>query len=193
MNPLTGGPNSFDFGFTPDVDTNKVAPDFGGGPWLLQQADRSGSQCFAYGYGFIGGGDGGNATGYTTWKIVLDTTTGDSGANTGWTVTFAEGWPNSFGKLLTQYVNGVNPPCFRAWGLRDGVGASGNLDDFRLTDSISPLTIRQDGGNVVVTWPQGILLEAPTMFGPWTMNNAASPYTFARQRTPKSASAFSLP
>jgi hypothetical protein len=35
---------------------------------------------------------------------------------------------------------------------------------------------------VILTWPQGTLLEADELTGPWTTNNAASPYT-----TPPSA------
>jgi hypothetical protein len=41
------------------------------------------------------------------------------------------------------------------------------------------LTIEPAGSNVQLTWPQGLLLEAPNVTGPWTTNNAASPYTFA--------------
>jgi hypothetical protein len=33
------------------------------------------------------------------------------------------------------------------------------------------------GGQMQVTWPIGTLLEAPTVTGPWTTNNATSPYT----------------
>jgi hypothetical protein len=42
------------------------------------------------------------------------------------------------------------------------------------------LTIQQLGGNVILTWPQGKLLEADEVTGPWTTNQAAtSPYTNA--------------
>jgi hypothetical protein len=39
------------------------------------------------------------------------------------------------------------------------------------------LTIQQLGPNVRLTWPQGTLLEADNLAGPWTTNNAPSPYT----------------
>ncbi|HZV36934.1 MAG TPA: LamG-like jellyroll fold domain-containing protein, partial [Verrucomicrobiae bacterium] len=40
------------------------------------------------------------------------------------------------------------------------------------------VTIQRSGGNVIVSWPSGKLLQAPTVNGPWTTNNAAtSPYT----------------
>jgi hypothetical protein len=39
------------------------------------------------------------------------------------------------------------------------------------------LSIQKLGGNVVLTWPKGKLLEATNLSGPWITNNAASPYT----------------
>jgi hypothetical protein len=41
------------------------------------------------------------------------------------------------------------------------------------------LSVQQIGGNVVLTWPQGTLLEANEVTGPYTTNNASSPYTNA--------------
>jgi hypothetical protein len=42
------------------------------------------------------------------------------------------------------------------------------------------------GGQLQLTWPAGVLLEAPAVDGPWTTNNATSPYTF----TPSGAQKF---
>ena len=39
------------------------------------------------------------------------------------------------------------------------------------------LTIQQSGNNVIITWPAGTLLQADDVTGPWTTNNATSPYT----------------
>jgi hypothetical protein len=39
------------------------------------------------------------------------------------------------------------------------------------------LTIQQIGANVVLNWPQGTLLQATNVNGPWTTNTATSPYT----------------
>jgi hypothetical protein len=39
------------------------------------------------------------------------------------------------------------------------------------------LNIQKVGANVVLSWPRGMLLEANQVTGPWTTNNAASPYT----------------
>jgi uncharacterized protein YjdB len=40
------------------------------------------------------------------------------------------------------------------------------------------INITRSGSSVVLTWPSGQLLQAPTLLGPWTTNSAAtSPYT----------------
>jgi len=40
------------------------------------------------------------------------------------------------------------------------------------------LTIQQSGGNLILGWSQGILLQAPTVNGPWTTNSAAAPPSY---------------
>jgi len=40
------------------------------------------------------------------------------------------------------------------------------------------LTIQKAGANVQLNWPKGTLLEANDVTGPWTTNNATSPYIF---------------
>jgi hypothetical protein len=38
--------------------------------------------------------------------------------------------------------------------------------------------VTRTGSNVILTWPEGILLQAPSVLGPWTTNySAVSPYT----------------
>ncbi|MDB6112097.1 MAG: Immunoglobulin I-set domain protein [Pedosphaera sp.] len=39
------------------------------------------------------------------------------------------------------------------------------------------LSIQSSGTKVILTWPHGTLLEATSVAGPWTTNNATSPYT----------------
>lgn len=39
------------------------------------------------------------------------------------------------------------------------------------------ISIQKIGANVQLTWPRGTLLEAADVTGPWTTNNATSPYT----------------
>ena len=48
------------------------------------------------------------------------------------------------------------------------------------------LTIQSSPPNVILTWPSGTLLQSPSVTGPWTTNNAASPYT----NTPSGAGMF---
>ena len=48
------------------------------------------------------------------------------------------------------------------------------------------LTVQKIGANVQLTWPQGTLLEANDVTGPYTTNTATSPYTF----TPTAAKKF---
>lgn len=40
------------------------------------------------------------------------------------------------------------------------------------------ISLGQSGGNMTLTWPSGLLLEATNVLGPWTTNVATSPYTF---------------
>jgi hypothetical protein len=49
---------------------------------------------------------------------------------------------------------------------------------FQAASSIT-LNIEKVGSNVRLTWPQGTLLEATSVTGPWTTNVNVSPYTFA--------------
>ena len=56
--------------------------------------------------------------------------------------------------------------------------------------SVGPLTfsVVRSGPNLVLNWPAGILLQAPTLLGPWTTNNAASPPSYTV--SPTNASQF---
>ena len=41
------------------------------------------------------------------------------------------------------------------------------------------IAVKTSGANIILSWPGGLLLQAPTLFGPWTTNHAAvSPLTF---------------
>jgi hypothetical protein len=41
------------------------------------------------------------------------------------------------------------------------------------------LSLQAVAGNLQLTWPQGTLLQATNLAGPWVTNSSASPYTFA--------------
>jgi hypothetical protein len=48
----------------------------------------------------------------------------------------------------------------------------------RLTVNARPvISARKAGGSLILTWPQGALLEAMSLKGPWITNNGSSPYT----------------
>jgi hypothetical protein len=78
--------------------------------------------------------------------------------------------------------------CFSAGGLTSDQGVF--VDDVVIdkvpanvpVETVTPdgpvsLTIEKAGSSVRLTWPQGTLLEAPSVTGPWTTNSASSPYT----------------
>jgi hypothetical protein len=39
------------------------------------------------------------------------------------------------------------------------------------------VNVRQAGGNLILSWPFGVLLQATNLTGPWITNNSASPFT----------------
>src|SRR5262249_34537042 len=54
-----------------------------------------------------------------------------------------------------------------------------NLYNAAFTSATPPVTlsIGRAGSSVILSWPQGTLLEANTLAGPWATNNATSPHT----------------
>jgi hypothetical protein len=98
-----------------------------------------------------------------------------------------------------------------AWGGGTAqIGGHGNSPDFRIfngsidevavfnyaftpaevlglfqTGSSVTLNIEKVGSDLRLTWPQGTLLEATTLTGPWTTNVNVSPYTFAPSEAKK--------
>ena len=76
------------------------------------------------------------------------------------------GCTDNLGAILTSDQRGFPRP--------DGVHCDIGAFEFGGT-----LRIQKVGSNVQLTWPQGTLLEANVVTGPYTTNNATSPYTFA--------------
>lgn len=54
------------------------------------------------------------------------------------------------------------------------------IDNVRITapPSLPPvnINIQMSGNNLVLSWPLGVLLQAANVTGPWTTNNATSPF-----------------
>jgi hypothetical protein len=96
--------------------------------------------------------------------------------------------PDAFGnswEIGSDNSSGLNDGSRNFNGVIDEVGLfSYSMTPAQLTSLYSvggplpvTLTIQQAGPNVVLTWGQGTLLEAPDVTGPWTTNSASSPYT----------------
>jgi len=106
-----------------------------------------------------------------------------------WNVTVNGGVIASFdpGTNATSYVNYT--ATFMATAVTETVAFVGTdlaggdntvfIDNVQIT-ILPPLimNVQQVGGNLVLSWPSGILLQATNIVGPWTTNSgAASPYT----------------
>jgi len=93
------------------------------------------------------------------------------------------------GSSATSYVNYT--ATFTATAATENVAFAGTdlaggdntifIDDVRITSppSLAPvnLNFQQAGSNLVLSWTSGILLQATNPTGPWSINNATSPYT----------------
>jgi hypothetical protein len=82
----------------------------------------------------------------------------------------------TFAQLNTTYP--ANFPA--SWTLQNG--STGNTGSGSLTvTGLQPppisLSFQFSGGNLQLSWSAGTLLEATNVLGPWTTNNASSPYT----------------
>jgi hypothetical protein len=51
------------------------------------------------------------------------------------------------------------------------------IDNVRIIPPTISLTAQQPGGNLVLNWLSGVLLQATNISGPWTTNSATPPYT----------------
>ncbi|PWU16452.1 MAG: hypothetical protein C5B50_13470 [Verrucomicrobia bacterium] len=72
-----------------------------------------------------------------------------------------------------------NPSANWVWADYMTAGQNSAFETYgTVISSIVTITAQEiPGGKVVVTWPSGTLLEAASLAGPWSTNNAASPYT----------------
>lgn len=98
-----------------------------------------------------------------------------------WTTVYSQSNGNG-GKEMLNFAP-VAARYVRLYGTQRGTGWGYSLWEMEVyAPSVSlgaPVTIgvQQSGGNLVLTWPQGILLQAPNPIGPWTTNGVSSPYT----------------
>ena len=73
--------------------------------------------------------------------------------------------------------DGVVSPNW-AWADYMTVAQNASFQNYSpVSSSRVTLGVQLAKGQLVLTWPTGTLLQAPALTGPWTTNNAASPYT----------------
>ena len=86
---------------------------------------------------------------------------------------------------LTYTAAAADAGNYVAFSFRNPNSAGNNWtawDDFRLTVPLSDFTaapspsIQPSGSNLQIAWPYGTLLQSTNINGPWTTNNATSPY-----------------
>jgi hypothetical protein len=102
--------------------------------------------------------------------------------------------PNSGNNVLTAGVNYLHlTPVVTGNGLLNislvGNGtAQAQLNGFQLsgpgaTNLFVTVGIQQNGSQLTLTWPNGTLLEATNLLGPWITNGSSSPYVFTPSAT----------
>ena len=97
--------------------------------------------------------------------------------------------PNSANNILTAGANYVHlVPTVAGNGLLN-ISLTGTANAFAQLNGLQlsgpgavlpavTIGLQTSGSQVTLTWPQGTLLEATNLPGPWTVNGAASPFTF---------------
>ncbi|HWD94342.1 MAG TPA: DUF5005 domain-containing protein [Verrucomicrobiae bacterium] len=98
-----------------------------------------------------------------------------------WTTVFTQS-NGSGGKEILNFPS-LTARYVRMYGTQRGTGWGYSLWEMEVYAPYAPLStpvslgLQQLEGNLVFTWPQGILLQATNVLGPWTTNGASSPYT----------------
>jgi hypothetical protein len=73
--------------------------------------------------------------------------------------------------------DGVASPNW-VWADYMTVAQNSNFQSYSpVSSSLVTLSFEVVNGNLVLSWPNGTLLQAPAVTGPWTTNNAPSPFT----------------
>jgi hypothetical protein len=89
-------------------------------------------------------------------------------------------WFTHFNYVFTSPAT-FNGPCVIRLLNLDSVTPVAGVDFANVALWASPVTlyIARSGPNLQLTWANGTLLEANAVTGPWTTNNATSPYLVA--------------
>ncbi len=99
--------------------------------------------------------DGGNVVGSTTTNLTISSLTTNNAAN--YTVVVSNGLASVTSSVAALTVLTQVP--------------------------VVVLTNQFSAGNLTLSWPQGTLLQATNLLGPWVTNSASSPYTVAATNT----------
>jgi hypothetical protein len=95
----------------------------------------------------------------------------------------ATNWTSSNPSVLT--VNGSGVITAQSGGSATVSATVAGVTGTSSSITVSPLTIgfTHSGSSLVLNWQTGLLLQAPTISGPWTTNNAASPPSYSLSAT----------
>jgi PKD repeat protein len=119
-----------------------------------------------------------NPTSGTAPLTVSFTNLSTGATNYAWT--FGDGNTSALADPANTYTN---PGTYSVTLTAVGAGGTNALTRTSYILAAYPpsvtMSIGKDGPKVVVSWAQGALLEATNPAGPWTTNNASSPYTNA--------------
>jgi uncharacterized protein YjdB len=103
---------------------------------------------------------------------------GDFAAASSVTVTgAATNWTSSSTNVLTISSSGLITAVGGGSATISATVGGVTATSASITVESLTLDIEHSGTNLVLTWSSGVLLQAPTLLGPWTTNIAPSPYT----------------
>jgi hypothetical protein len=119
--------------------------------------------------------DGGPFTSYGIYLNTTNTDTLNNGNNAiQETLTNSAGGPIASGVTAVQFIF-QNPP-----GVQGGSGGTLIRELQAFGTPIVNLSARAvAGGSLQLNWPQGVLLQATNISGPWTTNPAIAPFNFS--------------
>jgi hypothetical protein len=86
----------------------------------------------------------------------------------------------SHGTLYTGPVNVASNVTLQAVAYQANfVDSAVATASYTITQQPVSLSLEKSGADLLLTWPQGTLLQATNVAGPWATNNASSPYTLS--------------
>ena len=91
---------------------------------------------------------------------------------------FLDGNFGIHGTMDEARIRGATSSANWVWAEYMTVAANSSFQSYSsVSNSLVTLSFQVQGNKLILSWPSGTLLQAPSLFGPWSTNNAASPYT----------------